>query len=161
MFLLHTSCGNQPPRVASPTFAPFPAVPQTIDPDRWLERVNGQAFVRKVQSDASLTINHERYDVPRELAGQQVACFINAPEKQFDLWQAGSRVKSVPIKGLSGRTVPFEEYVELMRAGSSLANTGGICKHIPRSARVACGRKPAGKPAWEKQKSAASGAENS
>jgi hypothetical protein len=109
------SCGNQPPQVASPTFAPFPAIPQTIDPDRWLERVSGQAFVRKVQSDASLMINLERYYVPRDLVGQQVACFINAPEKQFDIWQAGLRVKSVPIKGLSGRTVPFEEYVERMK----------------------------------------------
>jgi hypothetical protein len=90
-------------------------VPETIDPDRWLEQLNGQAFVRKVQSDASLTINHERYYVPRELAGQQVTCFINAPEKQFDIWQAGSRIKSVPIKGLFGRTMPFEEYVELMK----------------------------------------------
>src|SRR5512135_2503992 len=50
------SCGNQPPRVACPTFPMLPAVPETIDPDRWLERLNGQAFVRKVQSDASLTI---------------------------------------------------------------------------------------------------------
>lgn len=93
------SCGNQPPQIASPTYPPLPAVPQTIDPDRWLEHVSGQAFVRKVQSDASLTINLERYYVPRGLTGQQVACFINAPEKQFDIWQAGSRVKSVPIKG--------------------------------------------------------------
>ena len=109
------SCGNQPPQVAYPTFAQLPAVPQTIDPDRWLERVNGQAFVRKVQADASLTINHERYYVPRDLAGQLVTCFINAPEKQFDIWQAGSRVTSLPIKGLSSRTMPFEEYVELMK----------------------------------------------
>ena len=68
-----------------------------------------------MQSDASLTINHERYYVPRELAGHQVTCFINAPEKQFDIWQAGSRITSLPIKGLSGRTVPFEEYIELMK----------------------------------------------
>jgi hypothetical protein len=81
----------------------------------FLERVSGQAFGRKVQSDASLTINLARYYVPRDLAGQQVACFINAPEKQFAIWQAGVRVRSVPIKGLSGRTVPFEEYVELMK----------------------------------------------
>jgi Integrase core domain len=109
------SCGNQPPRVACPTFPPLPAVPETIDPDRWLERVNGQAFVRKVQADASVTINHEPYYVPRELAGQQVTCFINAPEKQFEIWQAGLHIKSVPIKGLFGKTMPFDEYVELMK----------------------------------------------
>ena len=68
-----------------------------------------------MQADASLTINHESYYVPRELAGHQVTCFINAPEKQFDIWQAGSRITSLPIKGLSGRTVPFEEYIELMK----------------------------------------------
>ena len=79
------SCGNQPPRVACPTFPPFPAVPQTIDPDCWLERVNGQALVRKVQSDGSLTINHEQYYLPRELAGQQVTCFLNAAQKQFEI----------------------------------------------------------------------------
>jgi hypothetical protein len=68
-----------------------------------------------VQSDASVTINHEPYYVPRELVGQQVTCFINATEKQFEIWQAGSRVKSVPIKGLYGKTMPFDEYVELMK----------------------------------------------
>lgn len=109
------SCGNQPPRVACPIFPHLPAVPQTIDPDRWLERVDGQAFARKVQSDASLTINHERYYVPRALAGQQITCLINAPQKQFDIWHAGVCMASVPIKGLSGKTVPFDEYVELMK----------------------------------------------
>jgi len=109
------SCGNQPPRVACPSFPKLPAVAETIDPDLWLERVNGQALVRKVQADASLTINHERYYLPRELAGHQVTCFINAPEKQFDIWQAGAHVKSVPIKGLCGKILPFEEYVSLMK----------------------------------------------
>jgi len=87
------SCGNHPPRVACATFPALPAVPETIVQDRWLDRVSGQAFVRKVQSDASLTINHEQYYVPRELAGHQVTCFINAPEKQFEIWQAGWRGK--------------------------------------------------------------------
>jgi hypothetical protein len=88
---------------------------ETIDPDRWLERVNGQAFVRKVQSNANVTINHEQYYVPRELVGLQVTCFINAPAKQFEIGLAGSHVKSVPIKGLCGRLMPFEEYVLLMK----------------------------------------------
>jgi hypothetical protein len=109
------ACGNQPPRIACPSFPKLPAVAETIDPDLWLSRVNGQALVRKVQADASVTINHEPYYVPRQLVGHQVTCFINAPEKQFEIWQAGSHVKSVPIKGLSGKTLPFEEYVALMK----------------------------------------------
>lgn len=33
------SCGNRPPRVAFPTLPELPAVPDLVDPDRWL-RVN-------------------------------------------------------------------------------------------------------------------------
>jgi hypothetical protein len=39
----------------------------------------------------------------------------NAAEQQVDIWQPGVRIKSVPIKGLYGRTVPFDEYVALMK----------------------------------------------
>ena len=109
------SCGNRPPRVACPSFPPLARVPEIIDPDRWLERLSGQVFVRKVQSNGSVTINHEQYYVPRELASQEVICFINAAQKQFELWQPAGRIKSVAIKGLYGRVLPFEEYVEGMK----------------------------------------------
>jgi Integrase core domain len=109
------SCGNRPPRVACPSFPPLARVPEIIDPDRWLERLSGQVFVRKVQSNGSVTINHEQYYVPRELASQEVICFINAAEKQFEIWQPAGRIKSVAIKGLYGRVLPFEEYVEVMK----------------------------------------------
>jgi hypothetical protein len=86
-----------------------------VDPDRWLERVSEQAFARTIQSGGGITINHEDYYVSRALAGRRVMCVVNAAEKQFDLWQPGMRIKSVPIKGVYGRTVPFEEYVALMK----------------------------------------------
>jgi hypothetical protein len=40
---------------------------------------------------------------------------VNAAEKQFDIWQPGVSIKSVPIKGLYGKTMTFEEYVTLMK----------------------------------------------
>jgi hypothetical protein len=109
------SCGNRPPRVACPAFSKLPAVPATVGPDRWLERLNKPAFARTIQSGGGITINHEDYDVSRALAGRRVMCVVNAAEKQFDLWQPGVRIKSVPIKGLYGRTVPFDEDVALMK----------------------------------------------
>lgn len=109
------SCGNRPPRVACPVFPTLPALPQMVDPDRWLERMNEAAFARTIQSGGGITSNHEDYYVSRALAGQRIMCVVNAAEKQFDLWQPGGRMKSVPIKGLYGRRVPFEEYVALMK----------------------------------------------
>jgi transposase InsO family protein len=66
------SCGNQPPGVAYSQFPTLPRVPETVDPDQWLERMNQQAFARTVQADGGISINHEAYYVPRALAGQRV-----------------------------------------------------------------------------------------
>jgi len=64
------SCGNHPPRVACPTFPTLPAVPQTVDPDRWLMQINQQAFARTIRANGKLTINREDYYVSRSLAGK-------------------------------------------------------------------------------------------
>ncbi len=64
------SCGNQPPRVACPAFPTLPAVPQTVDPDRWLMQVNQQAFARTIRARGDLTLNCQDYYVSRTLAGK-------------------------------------------------------------------------------------------
>jgi integrase-like protein/Homeodomain-like domain-containing protein len=109
------SCGNQPPHVAYQQFPNLPAVPRTVDPDRWLGQVNKQAFARTVRAGGDLTINRQDYYVSRTLAGHRVTCWVNAAEKEFEIWQPGRHIKSVPIKGLHGQTMPFEEYVVLMK----------------------------------------------
>jgi hypothetical protein len=40
---------------------------------------------------------------------------VNAAHKQFDIWQPGGGIKSVPIKGLYGQSMPFQEYVTVMK----------------------------------------------
>jgi hypothetical protein len=109
------SCGNQPPRVACSAFPSLPAVPQMVVTPRWLLQVKKLAFARTIRSGGDVTINHEDYYVSRTLAGHRVTCWVNAAEKQFDIWQPGVLIKSVPIKGLHGKTLPFEEYVTLMK----------------------------------------------
>jgi len=123
-FLLHyneerpnqaRSCGNRPPRLAYPQFPALPSVPEMIDPDRWLERLHQQVFARTVQANGRITINREHYSVSRALAGQRVTCLVNAAQKQFAIWQGISHIKQIPIKGLSGTPLLFEEYVALMK----------------------------------------------
>jgi len=40
---------------------------------------------------------------------------VNAPQKQFDVWHSARRIKQIPIKGLYGTSLTFEEYVMLMK----------------------------------------------
>ncbi len=110
------SCGNHPPRVACPQFPRLPAVPEKVHPDRWLKRVHQQTFARTVQADGSVSIDHRKYYVGRALAGQRVACVVQAASQHFDIWQGTSRIQQLPIKGLhGGPALPFEEYVTLMK----------------------------------------------
>jgi hypothetical protein len=64
------SCGNQPPQVACPAFPTLPAVPQRVDPDRWLVQINKQAIARTIRARGDLMINREAYYVSRSLAGK-------------------------------------------------------------------------------------------
>jgi len=109
------SCGNQPPWVACPTFPTLKSVPAMVDPDRWLVPMEKQAFARMVRADGRLTINRQDYYVSRKLAGQRVTCWVNAAEKQFDIWKPEGFIKSMPIKGVHGQTMPFQDYVMLMK----------------------------------------------
>lgn len=40
---------------------------------------------------------------------------MNAAHKELDIWHAASRIKQIPIKGLHGKLLSFEEYVTLMK----------------------------------------------
>ncbi len=40
---------------------------------------------------------------------------VSAPDKVFDLFHGVNRIRRLPIKGLYGKVLPFEEYVTLMR----------------------------------------------
>ena len=55
------------------------------------------------------------YYVTRALAGQRLACVVQAERQQFDIWHGASWIKQLPIKGLYGTSLPFEEYVTLMK----------------------------------------------
>jgi len=109
------SCGNVPPRVACPTLPTLPQLPEGVDPDRWLEAIDGQAFARTVQPNGNVLVDLRPYYIRQALAGRQVVLVVRAAERIFDVWYAHERLKQVPIKGLSGQRLPFEQYAERMQ----------------------------------------------
>ena len=59
-------------------------------------------------------MDHRSYYVKQSLAGQKVVLVVNAPEQRFDVLLGREVVKSVPIKGLVGQALPFEDYAAQM-----------------------------------------------
>lgn len=108
------SCGNRPPRVAFPTLPELPAVPDLVDPDRWLQVHDGLSLVRKVRRDGTVRVDLKSYDVSRALAGQHVALCLSAPKRAWLVVQGLQVLKTLPLKGLAGQAMRFEAFVQFM-----------------------------------------------
>ena len=108
------SCGNRPPRVAFPTLPELPAVPDLVDPDRWLQVRDGLHLVRKVRRDGSVRVDLKSYYVGRALAGQHVALHLSAAKRALLVVHEQQVLKTLPLKGLTGQALRFEAFVQLM-----------------------------------------------
>ena len=54
-----------------------------MNPDAWLDTLQGQAFARRVEASGCVTVDHEPYYIRQALAGQQVVLFVNEARAGF------------------------------------------------------------------------------
>ncbi len=110
------SCGNLPPRVAFADLPTLPPLPDVIDPDRWLEAVEGQLFKRRVDAAGTIRLDKHRYYIGRALKGRRVVVQIDAPNKQAQVLLDQAVIKSLPLKGLQHGLMPLSDYLALIQA---------------------------------------------
>jgi hypothetical protein len=100
--------------VAFPSLPALPPLSRVVDPDRWLDTIHGQAFVRRVGSDGGIEVDHESSSIGLHRVRQQVTSFVNSPERLFDVYQGPQQLKQLPIKRWHGGLWPFERDVTLI-----------------------------------------------
>lgn len=108
------SCGNVPPRTAFPTLPPLPAVPAMVDPDGWLTGLQGFHLERKVDRTGCVKLDLKHYYISSKLRGHRVTLQVDAAARCLHIYQEAHLLKSVALKGLVGRFLSFEQFVELM-----------------------------------------------
>ena len=108
------SCGNQPPRLAFPNLPALPVVPEIIDPDRWLEMVDGELFTRRVNAAGTVQLDKHKYYIGRAYHGRSVILQVDAANKQFKVELANQPLKTISLKGLEHRQMTFEEYLDFI-----------------------------------------------
>jgi transposase InsO family protein len=113
------ACGNQPPRIAFPDLPTLPSVPDLVNPDAWLDRVNEQHLVRRVNRQGFVKVDLHPYYISSKLAGQKVTLSIQAKEQSLQVVYPQEYRRSLPLKGLQQRALPYQEYVELMMREAS------------------------------------------
>jgi len=110
------ACGNQPPQVAvvarMGTLPKRPPVPHLVDPDRWVQALDGRRYVRKVGKDTRVKVDDVPYYLVRTLIGKYVTLRVDAATREFVVEDQQQEVQRVPIKGLGQAPMPFDAYVE-------------------------------------------------
>jgi hypothetical protein len=119
------TCGNRPPKVAFPEMPQRPQLPSCVDPDRWLEVVNGQRYVRKVRANGTVSVDTTSYYIDHAWQGKYVSLRVDAVKRVFVVEEHERLIKQVPIKGLLGEVLALDTYVKLMAHAARTQAVGG------------------------------------
>jgi transposase InsO family protein len=127
------TCQNQPPCVAHPVLPARPPLPTTVDPDRWIDALDGKRFVRKVQRDTSVRSDELRYYATREVVGHYVTLRVEAATRSLIIEHADQEIKRVAILGTGQGRIPFMTFVERLshEARTGRVSTGPIAHQLP------------------------------
>jgi hypothetical protein len=119
------SCHNLPPAVAFAAVAPRPPLPTMVDPDRWVDVLDGQRYVRKVRPNGSVQIHTSAYYVDQLRGGQYVSVRIDAAQRSFVVEYEGQVLKTLPMRGLVGARMALEDYLDHLSYEARTAVIGG------------------------------------
>ncbi len=108
------ACGNRPPRSAFPTLPALPPLPSTIDPDSWLDELDGLHVERKIDRHGMLSIDLKRYYVSSQLVGHHVSVQLDAQARCLHVYLEQQPIKSLPVRGLLGHSLSFEQFLTHM-----------------------------------------------
>jgi hypothetical protein len=120
------SCGNRPPAVAFPDLPVLPPLPAMIDPDRWLEALHGERYVRKVRTGGTVTVDTVSYYIDSSWQGKYVTLRVDAPSRSLVVEYREQPSKQLAIKGLIGEHLPLERFIDqLAQAARTQVGAGG------------------------------------
>ena len=103
----------------SPTLPPLPT---TVDPDSWLEPLDGLHVERKVDRHGMVSLDLKRYYVSSQLVGHRVVLRLDAQEYRVHVLHEQQLVKVLPLKGLLGKLLSFEHFLtHMLRQARTLA----------------------------------------
>jgi len=119
------SCGNRPPCVAFPNLPLRPPLPSMVDPDRWVDVLDGQRYVRKVKSNGTVSVDGTFYYIDQAWHGRYVTLRLQAATRVFAVEYREQVLKEVLIKGMVGEELPLEVYLEQMKVEAQTQYIGG------------------------------------
>jgi hypothetical protein len=97
----------------------LPALPVSVQADRWLFSLHHRVFARAVGADGCVAVNHETEYLSTTLKGHQVALSVDAAEGSLSVSDGAATLQVLPIKGLVRGNLALDEFF----AGGSFPGT--------------------------------------
>jgi transposase len=110
------TCGNRPPRRAFTQLPDLPSLPDRVDPDRWLQFIDGKVYLRRIDANGTVRLDKHRYYIRRDLRGRYVNLQIDAAQRQILVLLNDTLLKAIPLKGLQQQELPFDKFLSHIRA---------------------------------------------
>jgi transposase InsO family protein len=108
------SCGNQPPLQVHGPLPTLPALPHAVDPDGWLDALDGMHMQRKIDARGTVQLDLKSYYVSKALAGHWVTLRLESASRSVSIYLQAQLLRILPLKGMVGRLLSFDAFVEHM-----------------------------------------------
>ena len=110
----HQGQANQPPQHRLMPPAALPPLPDTVDPDAWLQHYHKRAYRRHVDSRGAIQLWKHTYYVGRVYSNQTVLVRLDAQQRAIHIEQAKTTLKTIPLKGLVGKALEYLDFLGFM-----------------------------------------------
>lgn len=108
------SCDNRPPQVAFPHLPRLPVLPDSLNPNAWLNAYDGRVFRRRINANGSFMVDRYRYYVGNVHAGKPVLVHLDAQRREFFVSYNGALLARKAMQGIHQETMNFQDYLRLM-----------------------------------------------
>ena len=104
---------NQPP-LHQARHLSLPRIPETIDPDSWLQDFHNHSYRRHVDSRGTVQLWKYTYYIGKAYSNQKVQIRLDAHERVIHVEIGGKAIKTIPLKGLYSRQMEYLDFLGIM-----------------------------------------------
>lgn len=110
------ACQGRIPDEAFPNLPTLPQLPQTLEPNHWLEVQQGRVFRRRIRSNGTIQVDKHTYYVDRKLAKCRVLVHLDGQKRCLRLSIDGKvHPKSLPLKDLHPDEMDLQDYLKVLQ----------------------------------------------
>lgn len=110
------ACNGRIPNDAFPDLPALPALPDSVNPNAWLESYHQRVYQRRITTNGTFQIDKYTYYIDRRYAKRSVLVHIDATSGQFRVIADEGVITVVDMKGLASvNQLPFEDYLGRMK----------------------------------------------